>query len=105
MKKYKLSIQILLTGALALSVISGCKKDYLDINDNPNSPADAGVQQLLPYAQASIGHAVGNNIQILADCGGSTGRKVLPPLNLKPLSNTVPEQMILTVPGRHCTAM
>lgn len=70
MKKYKITIQLLLTGALALSVISGCKKDYLDINDNPNSPADAGVKELLPSSEAAIGHAVGNNIQIFGGLWG-----------------------------------
>src|SRR5688572_32220571 len=70
MKKNKLAIQLLLTGVFALTVIPGCKKDYFDINENPNSPADASVRELLPSAEAAIAHAVGNNLQIVGGLWG-----------------------------------
>ncbi|WP_205510673.1 SusD/RagB family nutrient-binding outer membrane lipoprotein [Longitalea arenae] len=48
---------------VALTGISGCKK-FLDTNDNPNLASNASVELLLPAAQAAIGHALGNPLQI-----------------------------------------
>lgn len=44
---------------LALIVIlSSCKKDWLDINKDPNNPTDAPVDLLLPTAQRTLGDAL-----------------------------------------------
>jgi hypothetical protein len=65
MKKNKIAIQLLMTGVLAITVISGCKKSYFDINEpNPNNPSSVSVKELLPSAEAAIAMAVGNNLQI-----------------------------------------
>jgi hypothetical protein len=65
---------IIKTSLLAMSVvfitITSCKKDYLDINENPNDPANVEIQQLLPAAEAAICHAVGNNLQIFGGLWG-----------------------------------
>lgn len=50
------------TGALLLA---SCKKDFLDINDNPNSPAKVDVKDVFPSAELAIGHVMGNNFQII----------------------------------------
>jgi hypothetical protein len=42
---------------------SSCRK-FLDINQNPNLPQQASVQLQLPYAEAAIGHVLGNPLQI-----------------------------------------
>ena len=44
---------------LALIVIlSSCKKEWLDINKDPNNPTDAPVDLLLPTAQRTLGDAL-----------------------------------------------
>lgn len=55
--KWLLIIPVIITG------ITGCKK-FLDTNDNPNLSSNASVELLLPAAQAAIGHALGNPLQI-----------------------------------------
>src|SRR5688572_27193990 len=64
MNKRQIISVFFLGGILVLSTITSCKTDFLDINQNPNSPPDASVQELLPSAQAAIAHALGNNFQI-----------------------------------------
>ena len=64
MKKSKIIIKFSVIGLLVLSSITACKKDYFDINENPNQPSDVDVRELLPSAEAAIAHAVGNNLQI-----------------------------------------
>ncbi|HEU4551424.1 MAG TPA: SusD/RagB family nutrient-binding outer membrane lipoprotein [Chitinophaga sp.] len=68
MKKFKIKIAAL---ALAFGVVSvtGCKK-FLDINENPNAPSDANVTLLLPSAQASIAHVLGNQFQVYGGIWG-----------------------------------
>ena len=41
---------IIFFSAVLLVTGIGCKKDYLDINTNPNSPADASAELVLPTA-------------------------------------------------------
>lgn len=65
MKKNKISIKALVLGILILGTVSSCKKDYFDINTDPNYPANADVEQLLPSAQGAIAHVLGNNFQIV----------------------------------------
>ncbi len=65
MKKNKLTIKVLVLGAILVGSVSSCKKDYFDINTDPNYPANADVEQLLPSAEAAIAHVIGNNFQIV----------------------------------------
>ncbi len=62
MKKIAIK-SIVLASVLIVGTITSCKKDYLDINQNPNYPANVEVEQLLPSAQLAIAHAMGNNLQ------------------------------------------
>ena len=39
-------------------MLSSCKKDYLNINTDPNNPPDAPVDVLLPTAQRTLGDAL-----------------------------------------------
>lgn len=54
----------IVTAALGTMVFTACKKDFLDINDNPNSPSTVNIKEVLPSAQMAIGHVMGNNFQI-----------------------------------------
>ncbi|HEV7230737.1 MAG TPA: SusD/RagB family nutrient-binding outer membrane lipoprotein [Bacteroidia bacterium] len=49
---------------LALATETGCKKDYLNINDNPNFPTTVDVSVVLPSAEVAIANAMGNDLQI-----------------------------------------
>ena len=64
MKKNKILIRTFLVAILLVSSFSSCKKDFFDINQDPNNALDANINLLLPSAQAGIGHALGNNLQI-----------------------------------------
>jgi hypothetical protein len=66
MKKRNLAIRFLITGLLILTAIPACKKDFFDINTNPNFPTDVNVNYLLPSAEAAIAHAMGNDLEIYA---------------------------------------
>lgn len=57
----KIAILGVLLSALALS---GCK-DFLDINQNPNFPETAEVEQLLPAALLHSSVALGNNMMLV----------------------------------------
>jgi hypothetical protein len=48
---------------LALALLLGCS-DYLDVNTNPNNPADADEKLVLPAAEQSIAARVGNYYRI-----------------------------------------
>src|SRR5436190_3924378 len=70
MKKNKFLIISLLSGVLIFGSITSCKKDFYDINENPNDPADVTSIELLPSAEAAIAHVVGNNFQIFGGIWG-----------------------------------
>ena len=55
MKLYKILSLFLLVN---LFTITSCD-DYLDINDDPNNPTDAQLNNLMPYSQAAIIGALG----------------------------------------------
>lgn len=42
-----------------LLIASGCTKDFLDVNDNPNDPTDISIDKLLPSAQRGLTAVVG----------------------------------------------
>src|SRR5687767_1573265 len=50
---------------LAVVLVASCKKDFLDINTDPNNPTSIDVSKLLPTAQRNLGDALalggGNN--------------------------------------------
>ena len=70
MNKKQIMKGLLLSGIVILATFSSCKKDFLDINENPNAPADVTVVELLPSAELAIAHAVGNHLQIYGGLWG-----------------------------------
>jgi hypothetical protein len=42
----------------AILVLASCKKDYLNINNDPNNPTDAPIDLLLPTAERTLGDAL-----------------------------------------------
>lgn len=52
--------------SLAIAV-SGCEKNFLDINDNPNTPTTTTPELVLPAALSSTGTVVNNNLNILGN--------------------------------------
>lgn len=54
----------IIAAALISSAFMGCKKDFLDINENPNAPQKVDIKDVLPSAELAIGHVMGNNFQI-----------------------------------------
>ena len=54
----------IITAALSTIVFTACKKEFLDINENPNSPAKVDIKEVFPSAELAIGHVIGNNFQI-----------------------------------------
>ena len=61
-KTYKYAI---LSALVLLLSTQGCKKDFLDINENPNNPEDVDVKFILPAAQADLAYTVGNQLHIV----------------------------------------
>ncbi|MEI7669851.1 MAG: SusD/RagB family nutrient-binding outer membrane lipoprotein, partial [Pseudomonadota bacterium] len=70
MKKNKFIKLIVLAGVMITFAITSCKKDFFDINQNPNDPAEAAIEQLLPSAEAAIGLVVGNSFQVFGGLYG-----------------------------------
>jgi hypothetical protein len=68
MKKYKYIVALFLTTALLNN--TGCKKDFLDVNENPNSPSTVDVKSVLPSAELAIAHTIGNNFQVFGGIWG-----------------------------------
>jgi hypothetical protein len=56
----KLKVVLLLIPALYM--LGGCS-DYLDINDNPNSPTDVETRQLLSAVDVNLAFLMGNDLQ------------------------------------------
>lgn len=48
---------------IALALVFGCS-DYLDVNTDPNNPADADAKLVIPAAQQSVAARVGNYYRI-----------------------------------------
>lgn len=61
MKKTKWIISF--TALVALT-FAGCKKDFWDINKNPNDPENADIKLVLPNAQAYTAYVMGNYYQL-----------------------------------------
>lgn len=56
-------------GIMLLTLQFSCKKT-LDVNHNPNYPADVTVKELLPAAQISISQVTGNYLQVVGGIWG-----------------------------------
>ncbi|RZK68563.1 MAG: SusD/RagB family nutrient-binding outer membrane lipoprotein, partial [Pedobacter sp.] len=52
--------------SLTLTVTS-CEKNFLEINDNPNTPTTTTPELVLPAALTNTGAAVNNNLNILGN--------------------------------------
>lgn len=48
-------------------VIASCEKNFLDSNENPNSPTSSTPELVLPAALANTGQMVNNNLNILGN--------------------------------------
>lgn len=64
MKKLRF-IPIIIAG-IAMLTASSCKKDFLDVNVDPNNPVKATVDLVLPTAQGYAAYNMGNPYQVLA---------------------------------------
>lgn len=64
MTKYIIRITIVALTLLSFGVNIGCKK-ALDINKDPNNPAEVDINLLLPSAQTGIAQEVGGKLQII----------------------------------------
>lgn len=62
--KRKSIISIMLLFTLAFAMVS-CEKDFLDINTDPNNPAESSVQLTLPAGIASSAYVIGGYYQLL----------------------------------------
>ncbi len=58
--KSKILITKITALVFAILVLSSCK-DFLDINDNPNSPSDVPLNQLLPSVELNAAFVTGNS--------------------------------------------
>jgi hypothetical protein len=63
MKKKNIVMSTALAGLLLFS--SACEKEFLDVNQNPNNPADATVELVLPTALGYTAYTMGNQYQII----------------------------------------
>lgn len=65
-----MKIKYIIKGFAVLSLaiaVTGCEKDFLDINNNPNTPTSTTPELVLPAAMASTGGVVNNNFNILGN--------------------------------------
>jgi len=64
MKNIK-NITYFFVSAILLIGIGSCKKDFLDVNQNENSPETVDVKFALPSAQSYLGYTMGNQLSIV----------------------------------------
>ncbi|RZK59616.1 MAG: SusD/RagB family nutrient-binding outer membrane lipoprotein [Pedobacter sp.] len=65
-----MKIKHIIKGLAVLSLtiaVTGCEKNFLDINANPNTPTTTTPELVLPAALASTGAVVNNNFNILGN--------------------------------------
>lgn len=55
----------LLAMLLAFFALTGCKRDFFDVNENPNNPAESTPRLTLPVAQAEIATMQGTRLTYL----------------------------------------
>jgi hypothetical protein len=56
--------------AVMLTGFASCKKNFLDVNKDPNNPTEATVDLVLPTAQGYTAYNMGNGYQILGGLWG-----------------------------------
>lgn len=56
--------------AAMLFSVGSCKKDFLDVNNNMNSPENVDVKLALPSAQSYLGYTLGNQLSIVGGFWG-----------------------------------
>ncbi len=61
----KINLILALSLLVMISICSGCKKDVLDINQNPNDPESVDVKYVLPSAESFLAYTMGNQLQIM----------------------------------------
>ena len=80
MKRFHIKTRTIVA-LFAIASLASCKKDYLDVNDNPNLPSDVPVNIILPSAQASLAYNYGGDIgrfnAILAQNATGVGRQFI----------------------------
>lgn len=59
--KYKLLTAVV----LIFMALPGCKKDFLDVNNNINNPATVDLKFMLPAAQANLAYTLGNQLHVV----------------------------------------
>jgi len=65
-----MKIKNIIKGIALLSLtfaVTGCEKNFLDINDNPNTPTTTTPELVLPAALSNTGANVNNNLNILGN--------------------------------------
>ena len=89
MKRRILNISL---AVAAMFMASSCGKDFLDVNNDPNNPANAPAELVFPAAVASTASVVGGNFAILGGIwsqawtqnNGSNQYKTYDAFNLRP---------------------
>jgi hypothetical protein len=66
----RMQLYTLTVAAAGLLFISSCKKDFLDVNTNPNNPVKVSVDLVLPSALAYTAYNMGNPYQIVGGFWG-----------------------------------
>lgn len=67
MKLYRIH---LIVPAILLLIISGCKKDFLNVNEDPNYAKDATSDRLLPATIGLAAYTIGNQYNVLGGVWG-----------------------------------
>lgn len=60
----------LLTALVLMLSMQACKKDFLDVNENPNNPEDVPMNAILPAAQGAVAYTLGNQLHIVGGLWG-----------------------------------
>lgn len=58
----KKNYNFLILLGMTVLILVGCKKDYLDINKDPNNPSEVAPELVLPAAQASAAVVIGGEL-------------------------------------------
>ncbi len=61
MKKFNIITRVAVL-IIAVFSLSGCEKNFLDVNENPNLPKDVPVNITLPAAQVSLAYSFGGDV-------------------------------------------
>ncbi|MFN8299814.1 MAG: SusD/RagB family nutrient-binding outer membrane lipoprotein [Chitinophagales bacterium] len=70
MKRINYKSAIILTLVVGLLGVASCKKEFLDVNNNPNAPEKVDVKFALPSAESYLGYTVGNQLALVGGFWG-----------------------------------